>query len=331
MLTAVVFCVVGVLLSGDAVNEPVSRMPEDGAVFAVEGGESLSSIADRLDGDGLIRSPLFLKIVSYVRGTQRDFQAGTYRIEPDMSTTDIHDLLVSGREILERVTIPEGWTSSQISDRLASRGITPREDFLAAARDAGIVESYGITGGSVEGYLFPDTYLFPRDFPAERTVRVLVDRFFDKVEELLGEGDIPPSEELHRRVVVASIIEREYRAPEEADVMASVFYNRLERGMKLQSCATVAYVMTEELGMEYPEVLTYDDLEILSEYNTYRTAGLPPGPISNPGETALEAAFFPAESDYLYFVLRDPDAGRHVFTRSFDEHLSAKNFYLKKS
>ena len=113
--------------------------------------------------------------------------------------------------------------------------------------------------------------------------------------------------------------------------MASVFYNRLAAHMRLQSCATVAYVMTEELGMAYPEVLTYEDLELPSPYNTYANAGLPPGPIANPGATALHAVFYPAKSDYLFFVLKDPSAGRHEFTKSYSEHINAKNLYLKQS
>jgi UPF0755 protein len=134
---------------------------------------------------------------------------------------------------------------------------------------------------------------------------------------------------LRDRVVLASIVEREYRAPEEAPLMASVFYNRLNARMRLQSCATVAYVLTEELGRPHPESLTYGDLEVDSDYNTYARWGLPPGPISNPGRVALLAAFEPAETPFLYFVLRDPEAGRHEFSVSLDEHNEKKFLYLK--
>jgi UPF0755 protein len=312
-------------------NEPVDGDVDTAVVFTVHPGETLSAIAARLESEGLIRSRRFLRFVSLVKRTQREFQVGSFLISLDMSTLAVHDLLVSGRELLVRVTIPEGWTTRQIGTRLESLGITDAGEFIAAASAGELLEDFEIPAASAEGYLFPDTYLFPRDFPAERVVRVLIERFFREIGALL-EG-LPPKSavERHERVVLASIIEREYRADDEAKLMASVFYNRMKIGMPLQSCTTVAFVMTEELGLEYPETLTYADLEIPSAYNTYWTSGLPPGPISNPGVTALDAAIRPAESDYLYFVLRDPDAGRHEFTRSYDEHLSAKSLYLKRS
>lgn len=321
---------VSMLLLGERINRASETVPEEGMVFTVNPGEALGSIAQRLATVGAIRSELFLKTLSYAKATQSKFQAGTYRIDRGMSTVAVHDLLVSGREVLVRVTIPEGWNSSQIAARLDERDIVDAEAFIDAVSSAEIAEKYGIPAESVEGYLFPDTYLFALSFPADRVVEVLVERFFAEIDVLL-DSDRPDSEELHRQVVLASIIEREYRATDEARLMASVFYNRLELGMKLQSCATVAYVMTEELGLEYPDVLTYDDLEIPSAYNTYWSSGLPPGPIGNPGVTALDAALHPAESDFLYFVLKDSDAGRHEFSRNYADHLSAKNLYVKKS
>ena len=124
-------------------------------------------------------------------------------------------------------------------------------------------------------------------------------------------------------------MEREYRVTEEASLIASVFYNRLALNIALGSCATVEYVITEEQGKPHPEFLNYRDLEIVSDYNTYLFPGLPPGPISNPGETALRAAFFPEESDFLYFLLQNAESGRHYFSRTYTEHNEAKVVYLK--
>ena len=137
------------------------------------------------------------------------------------------------------------------------------------------------------------------------------------------------SGEIDDVVRLASVVEREYRVPEEAPLIASVFYNRLEQGIKLQSCATVAYIITEIHGKPHPDRLFFSHLEIPSEFNTYLYEGLPPLPISNPGATALEAAFHPADTDYLFFVVKDPDAGTHNFSRSYNEHLNAKDLYLK--
>jgi len=322
---------VAALLTARTLNESVRTIPPDGVVFTVERGEYLDSISSRLADEGLIKSPLFLKAVSYLKGTQTDFQVGSYLISPGTTTIGIHDVLVSGREILERVTIPEGWSMSKIAERLDEYGVTSAEAFLEAARDPELLHEYEIPADSAEGFLYPDTYLFPHEFPAERVAAVMIERFFDVIETIAPDYRALDPQELRKKVILASIIEREYRAEDEAAMMASVFYNRLDRNMMLQSCATVAYVMTEELGMEYPEVLTYADLELPSGYNTYRHTGLPPGPIANPGRTALDAVFHPAETEYLYFVLKDPSAGRHEFTRSFDEHLNAKNLYLKQS
>ena len=330
VISAALFAVAGLLLA-QQLNSATDSVPGDGVVFSVEPGESLGAISTRLGEERLVRSELFLKMLSYVKRTQSSFQVGTYRIEPGMTSLDIHDLLVSGKELLVRVTIPEGWSASQIATRLESLGITDEGQFLDAVHSSALLEEYAIPADSAEGYLFPDTYLFPRDYPAERIVDVLIDRFFQKIRTVLGDTKIPTPIDFHNIVVLASIIEREYRDPDEARMMASVFYNRLDLRMRLQSCATVAYVITEELGLEYPEVLTYDDLEIESDYNTYWAHGLPPGPIANPGLTAIDAALFPAQSDYLFFVLKDTDAGKHVFSRSFDEHVYAKNLYLKKS
>jgi UPF0755 protein len=135
--------------------------------------------------------------------------------------------------------------------------------------------------------------------------------------------------ELNRRIIIASIVEREYRVDEEAPLMAGVFYNRLDIGMALQSCATVEYIITEIQGRPHPDVLYTRDIEIRDPYNTYIRPGLPPGPISAPGAVALAAAFQPASSNYLYFRLIDPEAGRHYFSQTLDDHIKAGLLYVK--
>ena len=136
-------------------------------------------------------------------------------------------------------------------------------------------------------------------------------------------------EELHEKVIMASIVEREYRLIREAPIIASVFYNRLGVNMGLGSCATVEFIITEIEGKKHPEYLTYEDLEIDSPYNTYKYAGLPPGPICSPGEISLRAAFFPEDTDFWYFLLKDQDTGEHFFSKNDIEHNKAKRLYLK--
>jgi UPF0755 protein len=208
------------------------------------------------------------------------------------------------------------------------------DEFLAAASSREILDAYHVPGAGMEGYLFPDTYLFPLAYPAPMVIRAMADNFFRRLREITPEAGTPsmsaiPPIELNSRIIIASIVEREYRVPEEAALMAGVFYNRLRINMALQSCATVEYVITEIQGRPHPEVLYNRDIEIRDPYNTYVYAGLPPGPISAPGETALKAAFDPTPSNYLYFRLTDPEAGSHYFSRTLDDHIRAGALYVK--
>ena len=313
----------------------LNRSPEDrldkSVTFTVARGETVHGIAQRLEVDRIIRSPLLLLMLSKIKATEASFQSGSYMIPNGASALQVHNILVSGTEILQKVTIPEGWTMSRVADLLESHEITRKSDFVEAGQDIEILNALGIGGQSAEGYLFPDTYLLPKDYPAEKVLKVLVGRFFEVLEEIDPAYRLLGREELHEKVILASVIEREYVVPDEAPLMASVFYNRLEIEMKLQSCATVAYALSEEMGKDHPDSLTLRDLEVESFYNTYLHGGLPPGPIANPGATALEAVLFPAETSFLFFVLKDPASGAHEFTTDYGEHLDAKNLYLKKS
>lgn len=311
-------------------DSPLDAGSGDSVPFTITRGESLLSVASRLETEKLIRSSRFLVGLSKIRGTETLFQAGSYLVPKGKTARQIHDFFISGSQVLHRITIPEGWTLSRVASYFAEKTITSREDFLGAAKNPELLDRLNIPADSAEGYLFPDTYLFPVDFPAEKIVTRLVDNFFLKIREIYpGFGEISP-EEFHRKVTLASIIEREYRDPAEAPLMASVFYNRLKVNMNLGSCATVEYIITEIQGKPHPDIITYRDLEIPSPYNTYRRSGLPPGPISNPGRTALGAAFYPAETDYWYFVLKDAAAGTHFFSKSLQEHNRARVLYVKK-
>ena len=159
----------------------------------------------------------------------------------------------------------------------------------------------------------------------------MIDTFFEKLEGIDPGYTELTAEQLYEKIILASIIEREYRVAEEAPMIASVFYNRLESEMALGSCATIEFIITEELEKPHPNYLTYQDLEIESEYNTYIHQGLPPAPISNPGIAALEAVFNPADTDFLYFLLQDTESGKHYFSRTYSEHNKAKLLYLKGS
>jgi UPF0755 protein len=296
-------------------------------LFDVRRGESAQSVGGRLEEAGIIRNRYFWYLLS--RLEEGYVKTGTYRLELPATQMAIHAVLVEGRQILNRVTIPEGVTIKKIGRILEEAGICDASSFAAAAADPAAMDRYRIPASTMEGYLFPETYLFPAAYSPSMVVAAMADTFFRRLGEIdPSGGDLTP-EELHRRVILASIVEREYRIAEEAPLMAGVFDNRLRIGMALQSCATVEYVITEIQGRPHPEILYTRDTEIRDLYNTYLYPGLPPGPISNPGEVALRAGLAPGKSDYLYFRLTDPAAGRHYFSRTLDDHIRAGLLYVK--
>jgi len=297
-------------------------------LFTVSRGTTVRSVAAHLKAAGLIRSE-YAAYCYFRFFTAEPLRAGTYKLSPQMSVRELCTYLQKGKQERIKVTLPEGLTVSKTAAILEERQVVPADAFLAAAKNAALLDSYGILGDSAEGFLFPDTYFFSYDETAERVLKVLLDNFFVK------SADIPrfPQDPAMRyeTVILASIIEREYRVPEEAAKIAGVFSNRLKIGMGLQSCATVEYILTEVQHKPHPDRLLKRDLEIDHPYNTYKWRGLPPGPISNPGITALYAACNPEESDYLYFRLEDAGAGTHVFTKNLTEHTRAGALIVKRA
>jgi UPF0755 protein len=323
--------IAGVVIAVMFLNSSPARGGSKDELFSIDRGQNLSEISRRLQTRGFIRFAPLLDVLARVRGTQADFKAGYYRIPRRASTVAIHDLLVQGAQKLGKVTIPEGWTAGKIARHLEALGVCPAAEFLSAVRSAALLTRFGITGKTMEGFLFPDTYFVPVPFTGAAMAELMARTFFDTVGTLEPTWKDMDREAIYDTVIMASIVEREYRANDEAPLIASVFYNRLKKNIGLESCATLEYIITEIQQKAHPEFITLEDERIDSPYNTYKWAGLPPGPISNPGRIALEAAFHPARSGYLYFVLRDQQAGRHFFSRDLSEHNQAKTLYLKKS
>ena len=299
-------------------------------VFTVENGEHLPHIAGRLEEQHLIRSALFLRILAKLDKTENLFKSGQYSLSASMTPRQIQNLLVSGSGINIKVTIPEGITLNRIAAILEEAELAKSDEFIAAAHDKELLSQYFITADSAQGYIFPDSYLFQKGLSAKTVLSALLDTFYYKLESFCPGWKSLTPEEVYNKVILASIVEREYRLPQEAPLIASVFYNRLEHNIALSSCATVEYIITEIQGKKHPEYITYDDLRIDSPYNTYLNRGLPPTPICNPGAVSLEAAFTPPETDYLYFLLKDPETGEHYFSKRFSEHNNARVLYLKK-
>jgi UPF0755 protein len=300
----------------------------DGRIgFAIAEGESAASVGRRLAAVGLIRSSGLW--ILYARLDSASLKAGLYAIAPPVGMLELREMFVAGRQLQVSVTIPEGYTINKIGALLEEDGICPAAEFIAAAGDGRIAADLGLPSKSLEGFLFPDTYFFPLRYPAAKIAERLAKTSVARLTELVPESVGMAPEEIYKRMIIASIVEREYRAADEAPRIAGVFFNRLAIGMALQSCATIEYVITEIEGKPHPATLTYADLDIASPYNTYRHRELPPTPIANPGRTAILAAFRPERHPFLYFRVADADAGRHVFSATFDGHVAAAALSVK--
>lgn len=309
---------------------PAPGLPAAGRLFEVRRGESTASLASRLEAEGLIRSAPAFSLAARLEGKAGRLRSGTYRLAAGMGGLAVLDLFVSGREALQKLTLPEGLSLSETAALLEKAGIASAADFETAARDPAGLAELGIPGDTAEGYLYPDTYFMPRNFGALPALKELVATFRTRLATIPEAAGLD-AKALRDKVILASIIEREYRIPEEAPLISSVFANRLRIGMALQSCATVVYVITERQGKPHPDVVYDRDLKIKDPFNTYLNRGLPPAPISSPGLVALRAAFEPAQTKWLYFRLVDPDTGAHHFSATFDEHLRVAQLVLRKT
>lgn len=300
-----------------------------GGLITVGKGDSAQAVANALKSKGFIKSAFAFKLLARLESLGSSLKAGTYRIEPGMGSRQILEDFASGKQAVSRVTVPEGYTLSQIAGLLEKLGVVAKPSFIQAASSPALLAELGIPAATAEGYLFPDTYSLPLGYSAESIVRTMVKSFRDRIASIPESADLSPKD-LQDRLILASIVEREYKSPEEAPLIASVFDNRLKIRMALQSCATVVYVITERLKKPHPDVIYDRDLKIDDPYNTYEHRGLPPSPISNPGMTALRSVFYPESSRYLYFRLVDPVTGTHHFSTSLEEHIDARNLFIKK-
>lgn len=328
LVLSIVSVVAGLALAG-ARDKPTGSIGADGIQFTVRQGESGVSVARRLTEDGIIRSEYLFRIMMKAKKLEQSLKAGNYLIRHDMATSDILTMIAEGKQILLRLTVPEGAGVQMVAKMAETAGVATADELLAAVNDPDLSMRLGLAAASSAGYLFPDTYLLPHDAGGEAVVTLMVETFKKRLAEHVPESKTMSPDVLHERVVLASIVEREYRIPEEAPVMASVFQNRLRIGMALQSCATVVYVITETQGKPHPTRLFDRDLKIESPFNTYLHPGLPPEPICNPGLTALAASLRPVKTGYLYFRLVDEEKGTHYFSASLDEHIRAASLAVK--
>lgn len=307
-----IFCLIFLIatLFITSVYFPLEENSDTQKIVDIPLGTNAKEIVDVLEENEIIRKNNYtIRILIKLLKLEDQLKYGEYNFSPSMNMLQILDKLAKGEVITYKITIPEGYTCNQIAVLLDKKEVAEEEAFLRLVKDSENIS---------EGYLFPDTYEVPKKYGAEKMVKIMLsnfnqmaieNKFADKAEEI--------GFSLDEMIILASIIEKEAKFTDEKNTVSAVFHNRLKIGMKLQSCATIQYILGEP-----KEKLDENDLKIDSPYNTYLYKGLPPGAICNPGLDSIMAALEPTEGDYLYFVLGED--GRHIFSRTYQEHLMNK-------
>lgn len=298
------------ILFTTAIYFPLEENSTTQKIVNIPSGTNAREIVDVLEKNEIIRKNNYtFRILIKLLKLEDQLKYGEYNLNPSMNMLRILDKLVKGEVIAYKITIPEGYTSAQIAELLDKKEIVEKESFLKLVNNG---------EKSWEGYLFPDTYEVPKQYGAENMVKIMLSNFNQiAIENKFADKAEKIGFSMEEIIILASIIEKESKFTEERRQVSSVFHNRLKKNMKLQSCATIQYILEEP-----KEELDESDLKIDSLYNTYLYTGLPPGPICNPGLDSIIAALEPEEEDYLYFVLGEN--GRHIFSKTYQEHLKNK-------
>jgi UPF0755 protein len=304
-------------------NNPISANSEK-IVVHLKPGQSFAKTAKILAEKGLISSPFKFNLISRFRGYDKKLQAGEYLLSESMTPLNILEKMASGEVKLYKLTIPEGLNIYQVAELAAEAGFAEKSDFIAMATDAAYAREKGIEADTFEGYLFPDTYFFPRGTAVRKIIGTMVDRFRTVFNPLWSEQAKAHGFTIHQVVTLASIIEKETGDPSERPVISSVFHNRLKKKMRLESDPTVIYAIKDFDGN-----LTRKHLTTRTPYNTYKIRGLPVGPIANPGRESLAAALYPAETPYIYFVSKK-DRTHHFSTNFKDHNRAVRKYQLRR-
>lgn len=313
-------------------NEIVSKQVD----IVIPSGASTSQIAKILEENGLVSNADLFTIKVKFSEYDGTFKKGSYSLDTSMTDEEIMEILKKGTLAQNDITftIPEGYTILKIADKLEKEGIVTAQEFIDAANngdyDYDFIKDLPGRASRLEGYLFPDTYYFRTGVTAEEIVSKLLARFDEIYTDTYASAANSKNYTMDQVMTMASIVEKEAKLQKEQAIIAGVINNRLEIGMALQMDSTVNYAFELRDGVnsgrdEQQVLLT--DLEIESDYNTYANAGLPIGPICNPGKNAIEAVLFPEHHKYIYFVLKDAATGEHEFSETYEQHLAAKRKY----
>lgn len=300
---------------GWALLAPYSAFGPEGVVLEIPRGTSRRGVSRLLERNGVVRSALAFELLARWR-SDVELQAGEYRFDEAAPAVEVFRKIAEGRVFVHPLVIPEGLNMFEIAARVEQAGLAPAQEFLRVALDPSLVRDLAPQARSLEGFLFPATYGFPRSATAEGIAATMVARFRQVLAGFTEDGRNPHGLSLHEAVTLASLVEEETGQRDERPLIAGVFYNRLARRIALQCDPTVLYAM--QLAGKNDGIIHLSDLRLKSPYNTYLHPGLPPGPISNPGQAALRAVLYPQPTEYLYFVA-DTEGG-HFFSRTLAEH-----------
>ena len=293
--------------------------------FEVKTGETVKDIAQNLEDQGLIRADWAFVLGYRLFYSGQSLKAGEYTIQLPISTKNILFILTEGKVKLYPVTIPEGLTRRETAKHLQGTLSIDSAEFLKVSDDISLISDLDPEAKNLEGYLFPETYSFPKEPDADEVGTTMIAQFRKIFDEIWTKRADEIGMTIREIVILASLIEKETSRAEERSLISGVFHNRIRIGMKLDCDPTIIYVLKEE--GRFKDRLRTKDLKLDTPYNTYLYGGLPPGPIANPGKDSLEAALYPSEVDYLYFVSKND--GSHHFSRSFREHQNAVNKYQR--
>ena len=296
--------------------DPFRGYSETEVFVEIPAGVGPSAIGERLVGAGVVRDRLLFRTAVMVSGRARQLKAGEYRFTAPMHALDVVDKIARGDVYRRQLTFREGLTIVEMAALFEDRGFGSAEDFRKAAQNATLVKDLDPAAPDLEGYLFPETYALARGTSAAELVAQMVDGFKNALTSEVRSTASAAGLSVRQLVTLASLVEKETGTPEERPLVAAVYANRLKIGMGMQADPTVIYAL-QKAG-KYDGNLRREDLQFDSPYNTYRYAGLPPGPIASPGRASIEASAKPAAVDYLYFVSKND--GTHVFASSLAEH-----------
>ncbi len=297
-------------------HEPFKGYSESEQFVEIPPGASGAVIRSRLLDAGVVRDEFAFRLATWWSGEGRALKAGEYRFDRALSPMEVVHILARGEVYARRVTFPEGLTIAEMAKIFEGQGFGPAQGFIDAARRGELIRDLDPAAQDLEGYLFPETYALPRGTAASALVSMMVKRFRDVYSTDLRARAQASGLSTRQIVTLASLVEKETGVAEERPLVAAVYRNRMKIGMGMQADPTLIYAL-QKAG-RYDGNIHREDLAFDSPYNTYRYAGLPPGPIASPGRAALEAAASPADVSYLYFVSRNN--GSHAFSSTLEEH-----------